>query len=209
MRLNASWWVTVGQLQPKVEKYLEARNALWALPITVELLNSLASSPRSEVVDPNDPSVSETTASAMQAAARTLGLELHVLNASSETELDAVFAKIQELRVGGLVISSGTAIFASRNELLATLAARHAVPTVGAGRTFVGAGGLTSYGADIVDAYRLTGEYVGRILKGEKPADLPVQQATKIELRINLKAAKALGITVPLTLLGRADEVIE
>ena len=109
----------------------------------------------------------------------------------------------------GLVISAGTAIFAGRSEQLAALAAERGVPTVGSTRVFTSAGGLISYGADIVDAYRLTGDYVARILKGERPADLPVQQATKIELRINLKAAKALGITVPLTLLGRADEVIE
>jgi putative ABC transport system substrate-binding protein len=145
----------------------------------------------------------------MQAAAGTLGLELHVLNASSESDFDAVFAKVSQLQASGLVIRTGTAIFASRSGQLAALAARHAVPTVGANRVFVMAGGLLSYGSDIVDAYRLTGGYVGRILMGEKPAVLPVQQATKIELRINLKAAKALGVTVPLTLLGRADEVIE
>jgi len=132
-----------------------------------------------------------------------------VLNASTETDFDVAFEKIGQLQASGLVISAGTAIFASRGRQLAALAARHAVPTVGANRLFVNSGGLISYGADIVDAYRLTGGYVGRILKGEKPADLPVQQATKIELRINLKAAKALGITVPLPLLGRADEVIE
>jgi putative tryptophan/tyrosine transport system substrate-binding protein len=145
----------------------------------------------------------------MLAAAHTLGLELHVLNASTENDFDAVFTKISQLQASGLVISAGTAIFVSRSGQLAALAARHAVPSVSAGRAFVMAGGLISYGGDIIDAYRLTGGYVGRILKGEKPADLPVQQATKIELRINLKAAKALGVTVPLTLLGRADEVIE
>jgi putative ABC transport system substrate-binding protein len=180
-------------------------------PKRLELLNELLPAARTMafLVDPSDPAIAATTASGMQAAARTLGLELHVLNASTESEFDAVFAKISELRAGGLVISAGTAIFAGRSAQLAALAARHAVPSVGTNRTFVMAGGLTSYGADIVDAYRLTGGYVGRVLKGEKPADLPVQQATKIELRINLKAAKALGITVPLTLLGRADEVIE
>jgi putative ABC transport system substrate-binding protein len=161
------------------------------------------------LVDPSNPAVSETTASQMLAAARTLGLELHVLNASTECDFDAVFAKIGQLRASGLVIASGTSIFVSRSGQLAALAARHAVPAVGANRAFVVAGGLMHYGADVVDAYRLTGGYVGRILKGEKPADLPVQQATKIELFINLKAAKTLGITVPLTLLGRADEVIE
>ena len=145
----------------------------------------------------------------MQEAARKLGLELQVLNASTERDFDAAFAKIGQLRAGGLVISSGTSLFSGRSGELAALAARYSVPCVGANRAFVTAGGLISYGADFVDAYRLTGGYVGRILRGEKPADLPVQQATKIELRINLKAAKALGLTVPLTLLGRADEVIE
>ena len=111
--------------------------------------------------------------------------------------------------MSGLVIGAGADIFASRSEQLAALAARHAVPTVGANRAFVVAGGLISYGSDSVDAYRLAGGYVGRILMGEKPADLPVQQATKVELRINLKAAKALGVTVPLGLLGRADELIK
>ncbi len=180
-------------------------------PKRLELLHELLPAARvmAFLVDPSDPSVAETTARQMLAAAHTLGLELHVLNASTENDFDAVFAKISQLRASGLVISAGTAIFAGRARQLAALAARHAVPSVGVNRTFVTAGGLISYGADIVDAYRLTGGYVGRILKGEKPADLPVQQATKIELRINLKAAKALGISVPLTLLGRADEVIE
>jgi len=180
-------------------------------PKRLELLHELLPAARvlAFLIDPSDPVVAETTAKQMLAAARTLGLDLHVLQASNEGDLDAVFAKIGQLQASGLVISAGTAFFVSRTGQLATLAARHAVPSVGANRTFVMAGGLVSYGADIVDAYRLTGGYVGRVLKGEKPADLPVQQATKIELRINLKAAKALGITVPLTLLGRADEVIE
>jgi putative tryptophan/tyrosine transport system substrate-binding protein len=132
-----------------------------------------------------------------------------MLKASSDSDLDAVFAKASELRLSGLVLSSGDPFLVSRSPQLAELAARHAIPLVGAGRAFVLAGGLMGYGADIVDAYRLTGGYVGRILKGEKPAELPVQQATKIEFLVNLKAAKALGITVPLPLLGRADEVIE
>jgi putative tryptophan/tyrosine transport system substrate-binding protein len=161
------------------------------------------------LVDPSDPAVAETTTNQMLAAARTLGLELHVLNASVESDLDAAFAKVSQLRARGLVISAGTALFAGGGRQLAALAARHAVPAVGTNRAFTAAGGLLSYGADFVYAYYLTGGYVGRLLTGEKPADLPVQQATKIELRINLKAAKALGITVPLPLLGRADEVIE
>jgi putative ABC transport system substrate-binding protein len=180
-------------------------------PKRLELLHELLPAARvmAFLVDPSNPAVAEASASQMRAAARTLGLELHVLNASSESDFDAVFAKIGQLRASGLVITAGTAFYASRSGQLAALVARHGVPAVGANRAFAVAGGLMHYGADIVDAYRLTGGYVGRILRGEKPADLPVQQATKIELLINLKAAKALGITVPLTLLGRADEVIE
>jgi putative ABC transport system substrate-binding protein len=138
----------------------------------------------------------------MQAAARTLGLELHVLNATTEGDFDAMFANVRRLQASGLVISAGTAIFAGRSGQLAALAAERGVPAVGANRAFTAAGGLISYGADIVESYHLAGGYVARILKGEKPADLPVQQATKIELRINLKAANALGITVPWRSLG-------
>jgi putative tryptophan/tyrosine transport system substrate-binding protein len=141
-------------------------------------------------------------------AARTLGLELHVLNASAERDFDAVFANLDQLRAGGLVIGADP-YFTSRSEQLAALAVRHAVPAVYETREFVAAGGLISYGSDIADSYRLAGNYTGRILKGDKPADLPVQEATKVELYINLKSAKTLGITVPLSLLGRADEVIE
>jgi putative ABC transport system substrate-binding protein len=135
-------------------------------------------------------------------------VELHVLNARTEADFDAVFANLAQLQAGGLVISSGP-LFTGHSEQLAALAARHAVPAVYKGREFAAAGGLVSYGADIEVAYQVAGTYTGRILKGDKPADLPVQQATKVELFINLKSAKALGITMPLTLLGRADEVFE
>jgi putative ABC transport system substrate-binding protein len=180
-------------------------------PKRLELLHELLPEARTMafLVDPSDPAVAERTATQMLAAAGTLGLELHVLNATTENDFDAVFAKIHRLKASGLVISAGTAFFTSQSEQLAALASQHAVPSVGPNRGFVVAGGLISYGGDILEAYRLTGIFVARILKGEKPADLPVQQATKIELRINLKTAKALGIAVPLTLLGRADEVIE
>jgi putative tryptophan/tyrosine transport system substrate-binding protein len=131
------------------------------------------------------------------------------MNAISEGDFDAVFAKVSQLLASGLVIGAGNPLFVSHGAQLGALAARHAVPAVGASRAFATAGGLTSYGADIVDAYRIAGSYVGRVLEGEKPADLPVQQSTKVELIINLKAAKALGITVPIPLLGRAVEVLE
>jgi putative tryptophan/tyrosine transport system substrate-binding protein len=179
-------------------------------PKLLELLHELIPSARviALLVNPADPALAETTAREMLAAAHSFGVELHVLNASSERDFDAAFAKLIELRAGALVIG-GEALFTSHAEQLAVLAGRHGVPTVYKGREFVAAGGLMSYGSDITDAYRLTGIYAGRILKGDKPADLPVQQATKVELYINLKTAKALGVTFPLTLLGRADEVIE
>ena len=160
------------------------------------------------LVNPTDPAISEPTTRGLLSAARTLGLELHVLNASTERDFDVVFAKLIQLRAGGLVISSD-ALFTSQIEQLAALAVRHAVPAIYTWREFAAAGGLMSYGADTADAYRLAGVYTGRILKGEKAAYLPVQQATKVEFFINLKTARALGITFPLSLLGRADEVIE
>ena len=120
-----------------------------------------------------------------------------------------MFAQVKELRAEGLVVSAGDALFAGHGPELGGLAIRNRVPTVSASRGFVSAGGLASYGADIVEAYRLAGVYTGRVLKGEKPADLPVQQSSKIELIVNLKAAKAIGVDVPMTLLARADEVIE
>jgi putative tryptophan/tyrosine transport system substrate-binding protein len=145
----------------------------------------------------------------LRAAAGTLGLKLQILNACTESELDNVFATLIQLRAGGLVIGTD-ALFISQSERLAALSVRHAVPAIFQFRAFAAAGGLMSYGeGSIADFYRQSGVYTGRILKGEKPADLPVQQSTKVELIINLKTAKALGLTFPLSLLGRADEAIE
>jgi putative tryptophan/tyrosine transport system substrate-binding protein len=160
------------------------------------------------LVNPTDPTNTETTARDAQAAARTLGLELHVLNASTERDLDVAFASVIQLRAGGLVIGTD-AFFSSRLEQLSALAIRHAVPTVYQFREFAAAGGLMSYGGSITDAFRGTGVYTGRILNGEKPADLPIQQVTKVELYINLKTAMTLGVEVPPQLSARADEVIE
>ena len=159
------------------------------------------------LVNPSYPAA-ETQSKDLQAAARTLGLQLHVLHASNERDFDAVFATLVQLRAGGLVIGADT-FFNSQSEQFATLALRHAVPAIYQYREFAAAGGLMSYGGSITASYRTVGLYVGRILKGEKPADLPVQQIAKVELIINLKTAKALGLTFPITLLGRADEVIE
>jgi putative ABC transport system substrate-binding protein len=144
----------------------------------------------------------------LEAAARILGLQLHILHASTEGEFDAVFANVAKLQAGGLVIGAD-AFFNSRIDQLAARSVRHQVPTIYQDRLFAAAGGLMSYGGSVTDAFHQAGIYTARILKGEKPADLPVVQSTKVELFINLKTAQTLGITFPLTLLGRADEVIE
>ena len=180
-------------------------------PKRLELLHELIPTARviALLVDPTYAAIAEATTGDVQTAARSLGLELHVLNASSEREFDTVFAELIRLRAGGLVIGAASSLFVAWQDQLAKLAVRHAVPAVYATREFVAAGGLMSYGGSLSDSYRLTGVYSGRILKGEKPADLPIQQATKVEFYINLKSAKALGLNVPNTLIGRADEVIE
>jgi putative ABC transport system substrate-binding protein len=160
------------------------------------------------LINPTNRILSETLLRDAQSAAPTLGLKLHVLYASNEGEFHAAFTRLVQLRAGALVIGSD-AFFNSRSEQLAALTVRHAVPAIYQWREFVSAGGLMSYGTTVVDTYRPLGVYTGRILKGEKPAELPVQQATKLELLINIRTAKALGLTVPVSLLGRADEVIE
>jgi putative tryptophan/tyrosine transport system substrate-binding protein len=159
------------------------------------------------LVNPSNPGISENQLRDAQEAARTLGLQLHVLNASAERDFDVVFATLVQLRAA-LVIGID-ALFSAQSKQLAALALRHRVPSIYNFSEFARAGGLMSYGGNFTDAYRQVGVYTGRILKGEKPADLPVVQSTKVELIINMKTAEALGLTFPLTLLGRADEVIE
>jgi putative ABC transport system substrate-binding protein len=158
--------------------------------------------------NPTNRTLAEPITSEAQEAARSLGFKLYVLQASTEREIDDAFAKLDSQRPDGLVIGPDV-FFTDRSKELAALTLRHAVPAIYHYRGFAAAGGLMSYGVNLADAYRLLGVYAARILKGEKPADLPVQRATKVELIVNLKTAKALGITVPLPLSGRADEVIE
>jgi putative ABC transport system substrate-binding protein len=144
----------------------------------------------------------------LQAAARIIRQQIHVLYASTESELDAVFITLAQIRANALVIGTDT-FFNSHSGKLAALALRHAMPAIYQYREFVAAGGLMSYAGSITDAYRVAGVYTGRILKGEKPSDLPIQQSDKAELFINMQTAKALGLEVPPALLARADEVIE
>jgi len=179
-------------------------------PKRLELLHELV--PKASVVgllvNPTNPALVETETNQAMSAAKDFGITLHVLNASSEGDFEGTFAKLTELRAGGVIIGADP-LFTSRSARLGEIAADHAMPAVFENRSFTAAGGLASYGGNLIDCYRLAGAYVARILKGEKPADLPVQQGTKLELFINAKSAKALGIVVPLPLSGRADEVIE
>jgi putative ABC transport system substrate-binding protein len=160
------------------------------------------------LVNPTNSIFSEALLRDLMAAARTLGLQLHVLQASSERDFDTAYATLLDLRAGALVIGPDLFFLSQRDQLVA-LAARHSVPAIYPWREGAIAGGLISYGSSQAETYRQVGIYTGRILKGEKPADLPVQQSTKIELIINIKTAKALGLSIPITLIGRADEVIE
>jgi putative ABC transport system substrate-binding protein len=189
-----------GSTQLSVEvgpKRLELVHELFPGATTVALL-----------VNPANP-LAAAVSKDLQAVADTLGVRLHVLHASTEADFEAAFATAAQLRVAALVIGSADPLFGSHAAQLGALALRHSVPAIYFRREFAAAGGLMSYGGSITETYRLAGLYAGRILKGEKPADLPVVQSTKVELIINLKTAKALGITVPLPLSGRADEVIE
>jgi putative ABC transport system substrate-binding protein len=179
-------------------------------PKRLELMRELvpAATSIAVLINPTNPGPNEAVLRDLQVAARALGVQLHVLHASAERDFDMVFSTLVQLRAGGLLIGAD-AFFTVRGEQIAALAIRHAVPTIYQFREFSAAGGLRSYGGSVTEAHRQVGIYTGRILKGEKPADLPVQQAAKVELIINLKTAKTLGLTVPLALLTRADEVIE
>jgi putative ABC transport system substrate-binding protein len=160
------------------------------------------------LVNPTSANLAKAHSKEQQAAARTLGLQLHVLHASTEDDFDAVFASLVQVRAGGLVIGTDS-LFNTWKEQPAALSVRHGVPTIHQYREFVVAGGLIGYGTQTAELSRQVGVYTGRILKGEKPANMPIQQATKVELFINLKTARALGLTVPTSLLVRADEVVE
>jgi putative tryptophan/tyrosine transport system substrate-binding protein len=160
------------------------------------------------LVNPANPVLADTLSRDLQTAARAVRQHILVVSASTESDIDTAFTTLVEQRVGALVVGNDP-FFNARPDQLVALAARYAVPAIYPYREFAAAGGLMTYGVSLAETYRLAGAYTGRILKGEKPADLPIQQSTKVELVINLKAAKALGITFPITLLGRADEVIE
>jgi putative tryptophan/tyrosine transport system substrate-binding protein len=179
-------------------------------PKRLELLHEVVPTARALalLVNPTSPELAAADSREQQTAARLLGVRLHVLHASTERDLDTVFATLLELRAGGLVIGTDS-FFNTRKEQLATLSLRHQVPTIHQYREFVEAGGLMAYGTDTSDLSRQVGAYTGRILKGDNPADMPVQQATKVELSINLKTAKMLGLTIPLPLIARAEQVIE
>jgi putative ABC transport system substrate-binding protein len=179
-------------------------------PKKLELLHELVPSATvlALLVNPTNAIAAKNESRAVQAAARTFGLQIHVLHASTERDFDLVFASLARLRAGALVIGSDL-FFTSRSQQLAALTVRHAVPSIYQFREFAAAGGLISFGGSIVDWGHQAGIHTGRILAGAKPADLPVQQATKVELFINLKTAKALGLTIPPSLLQRADQVIE
>jgi putative ABC transport system substrate-binding protein len=179
-------------------------------PKRLELMHELLPSLNSMalLVNPAVPALAEPISRSSQAASQALGLKLYIVHASNDRDFDPVFERLIQLRVGALVISPDS-LFTAHSEQLAKLTVRHAIPAIYEFREFAAAGGLVSYGSSEPEYYRLVGNYAGRVLKGDKPADLPVQQSTKVELFLNLKTAKALGITVPLPMSGRADEIFE
>jgi ABC-type uncharacterized transport system substrate-binding protein len=181
-----------------------------AAPKRLELLHSMVTTAGilGALINPDRSGAADDQLKALQEAARALGQEIRVFRAETESDIDATFAQLAEQRAKALFVTTDAFFFSQRDRLV-RLADRHAIPTIFDRREFVEAGGLMSYGGSVTDIYHLAGIYTGRILKGEKPANLPVQQSTKLELMINLKTAKALGITVPPTLLASADEVIE
>jgi putative ABC transport system substrate-binding protein len=178
-------------------------------PKRLELLHELIPTAAvvAVLVNPTSPTVDSQLRN-LHGAADALGLQLRVLHASTERDFDTAFVTLLQVRAGGLVVASD-GFFATHSEQLAALTVGHAMPAIHQSRDFCIAGGLMSYGGNFVESHRQAGVYTGRILKGERPADLPVQLVTKVELFVNLKAAKTLGVTVPLPLLGRADQVIE
>ena len=160
------------------------------------------------LVNPGSPTIAENEVRSVQSAAAVLGRQVRILSASNEAQIEETFAAAAQQRIAALIMS-GDAFFTNRRNQVATLAARYTIPTIYAWREYVTAGGLLSYGNSLTDGYRRVGVYTGRVLKGEKPADMPVMQPTKFELAINFKTARALGLEVPPSFLARADEVIE
>jgi len=179
-------------------------------PKRLELLREVlpTASSFAVLVNPTNPVFAESVSKDLRATSQSTGLQIHVLQASSDGDLEAAFAAADQVGARGLVIAPDT-FFTTRSAKLAALSLQHAMPTVFQYHEFTAAGGLMSYGGSIVDQYHIAGTYAGRILKGDKPSDLPIQQSTKVELFINTKTAKAFGLTIPTPLLGRADDVIE
>jgi putative ABC transport system substrate-binding protein len=186
--------------------YMQAELAAKQLGLLHELL------PRATrfaaLVNPDNPVVTRSAIAELQTAASFIGAQIKIVGASSNVEIDTAFASVAQERIEGLLVSPGP-LFGNRRVQITTLAARHAIPTMFYDREFAEVGGLISYGSSLADQYRQTGIYTGRVLRGERPQDMPVMQATKFELVINLATAKALNLDVPAMLLGRADEVIE
>jgi ABC-type uncharacterized transport system substrate-binding protein len=199
-RLNRPGGNLTGLANQNIEigpKRLEVLRELLPKAMTVAIL-----------ANPTGQGASDLFVQDLEPVARSMGVQLHVLQASTDADLESVFTSMAQIRIDALVISPDT-FFNTRSEQIAALSLRYKIPSIYQYRRFAAAGGLVSYGSDETESYRLVGVYASRILKGDKPGDLPVQQATKVELIVNLKTAKTLGITVPLALLGRADEIIE